>query len=50
MKIFKEEAGLIDEEEIWVCIHEEYMYTGKTLEDLANEMNAEWEHPKHLVG
>lgn len=48
MKIFKQEKGLISKEDCWVCIHDEYIYTAKTLEELIEILNTEWEHDKHL--
>lgn len=50
MKIFKEKAGVISKGECWVCIHDGYLYTAKTLEKLIEVLNTEWEHDKHLVG
>lgn len=50
MNIFKEKAGVISKEPIWVCIHEGYMYTADTLELLVIVLNTEWEHEQHMVG
>ena len=59
IEIFKEKAGVISEDEIWVCTCSEmtsvdsasgYMYTAKTLEQLIEILNTEWEDDKHLCG
>jgi len=50
MRIFKEKAGVISEEETWVCLCEGYLYTGSSLEDLIEVLNTEWKNDRHLVG
>ena len=50
MKIFKEKAGIMSKEPIWVCLHGPYMYTASTLKKLIHILNTEWENDKHLVG
>ena len=50
MNIFLEKAGVISQEEVWVCIHQCWFYTADTLEELSKVLNTEWEHDKHLVG
>ena len=50
MKIFKEEAGVISPEEVWICICEGYMYLEDTLELLVDLLNNEWKHDRHLIG
>ena len=50
MHIFSQEGGVISKEDCWVCIHNDYLYTGDTLEDLVLVLNNEWEDDKHLVG
>ena len=50
MTIFKEKAGVISKEPVWVCIHEEYMYLADTFWELLHILGTEWEHDKHLVG
>lgn len=50
MHIFYQEAEVISEEPVWVCIHECYLYTAPTLEALVVVLNTEWEHDKHLAG
>ena len=58
-RIYKEKAGVISENEIWVCSCTEkaspdsvagYMYTADTSEQLIMILNTEWEHDKHLIG
>ena len=49
-KIFKEKAGVISENECWVCICDTYLYTADTLEQLIEILNTEWEHDRHLCG
>lgn len=39
MKIFKEKAGIISENEVWVCIHNCYLYIADTLEKLIDILN-----------
>lgn len=48
MKIFKDDTSF--EYIAWVCICKEYMYIGKTLEELIHTINTEWEQDKHLIG
>lgn len=50
MRIFKEKAGVISPEEVWVCVCEGYLYVGDTLEELIEILNTEWKQDKHLVG
>ena len=50
MKIFKDTTRQIAPMDIWVCIHEGYLYIGETPDDLLWILANEWEHDKHLVG
>jgi hypothetical protein len=50
MNIYKEQAGVISDEETWVCMHDVYLYTADTLEQLIHILNTEWEHEKHYTG
>lgn len=49
MFIYLEKPGIISEEEVWVCSHEDYLYLADTLEELIEILNTEWEHDIHLV-
>lgn len=48
MHIFKEKPGVISKNEVWVCIHDSWIYIADTLEELVNILNTEWEADKHL--
>lgn len=50
MRIFKEKAGMISENEIWICIDSCWLYTGDTLFELLWCILKEWRSDKHLVG
>ncbi len=50
MKIFKEKAGVISKEPIWVCICDGHLYTATTLVELIGILNTEWKLDKHLAG
>ena len=50
MKIFKEKAGMISEDPIWVCMTVGYLYTADTLRALLWLMITEWKHDNHVVG
>ena len=49
MRIFQEEAGVISENPVWVCVCEGYLYIADTLESLIEVLNTEWKADKHLV-
>jgi len=49
MKIFKEKPGVISPNEVWCCIHENYLYTANTLLELVDILNNEWENDRHLI-
>jgi len=50
MNPFKEEAGVISPEEIWVYHSVGYMYNAPTFTELLSVIANEWKHDKHLVG
>jgi len=50
MNIFKEKAGDLSPEEVWVCICEGYIYIADTLEQLIEILNTEWKNERYLVG
>lgn len=50
MKIYKERAGVISENEAWCCLYDCYLYTADTLCKLIKIMITEWQDEKHLVG
>ena len=50
MKIYKEKPGIISKDEVWVCIHDDYLYTTDTLQELIEILNTEWEADKNFVG
>lgn len=49
MKIFKEKAGVISENEIWVCIHGFYLYTHKSFIGLIWTIITQWDNDKNLT-
>ncbi len=49
MHIFQEEAGVICDDRVWVCMHDEYIYTADTLEELVKVLNTEWEDDSNLA-
>lgn len=50
VKIFKEKAGIISKEPVWVCCWSEHMYIEDTLLKLFFLMIKEWKSDKHIVG
>jgi len=48
MHIFKQAAGVISKEDVYICIHEGWMYIGNTMDELILILNTEWEFDKHL--
>lgn len=49
LRLYKERAGLISENEVWCCAHEGYLYTADTLKELIKVLNDEWEDDRHLA-
>lgn len=49
MKIFREKAGVISKNPVWVCFHKEYMYFDDTLFGLFVEMIIHWNHESKYV-
>lgn len=49
MKIFKEKAGVISKEPVWVCLHDCYMYTGDTFIGLLWNMVKYWNDDKMMI-
>lgn len=50
MRIYKEQAGVISEGEVWVCMCDCFMYTADTLEELVDVLNTKWRHESQIVG
>lgn len=50
MKIFREKAGVISKEPVWVCIHGYYMYLGDNLPQLLWVMATQWNDDRNIVG
>jgi len=50
MKIYKEKAGIISEQSVWVCINNDYLYISENLLKLIWILLTEWNNDKHLVG
>ena len=50
MKIYKEKAGVISPEPVWVCIDDCYLYTADTLIMLLITIILGWKSDKYLVG
>ena len=48
--IYKEKAGVISENEVWVCNFNGYLYIADTLLELEAILKNEWESEKYLVG
>ena len=48
--IFKQEKDVISKEDVWVCFHKEYMYTGDTLLKLFKQIIFEFKNDRHLIG
>ncbi len=49
-KIYQEAAGVISKGKCWVCIAEDYLYTGDSFKKLIHILNTEWKRPHHYVG
>lgn len=50
MKIYREKAGVISEEPIWVFFDGTYMYEKTSLAALIWCIIKEWRQDKHLIG
>jgi len=50
MKIYKEKAGVISKNPVWVCTCDGYLYIANTIKKLIHILNTEWKNDKHLVG
>lgn len=50
MKVFKEKAGVISENPVWIMLHDGYIYTGDTLLKLLILVIREYKHDRHMVG
>lgn len=50
LKIFKQEAGVISEEPVWVCIESCWLYIDKSLFRLLVKVWKEWRNDRHIVG
>ena len=48
--IFKEKAGVISAESVWVAIIGDYMYISKTFLSLLKTIIKEWKNGSNLVG
>ena len=48
--IFKEKAGVISAESVWVAIIGDYMYISKTFLSLLKTIINEWKNGSNLVG
>ena len=48
--IFKEKAGVISAESVWVAIIGDYMYISKTFLSLLRTIIKEWKSDSNLVG
>jgi hypothetical protein len=47
---FKERAGIISPNELWICFKDEYMYDSPTLFGLIKQIITEYRDDKHLIG
>jgi hypothetical protein len=50
IKIFKEKAGVISGDPIWVAFEGPYMYLHSTFLGLLKLLITEWRNDRHLVG
>jgi len=50
MKMYKEAAGIISKEPVWVCIANSYLYTGDTFFQLLRVVFTKWNNDQYLVG
>lgn len=50
MKLFKEKAGVISENPVWVLIDGPYLYVRPTLMSLLCQVVIQWRDDRHLVG
>lgn len=48
MKIYREKAGIISPEPVWICFHKEYMYVGDTFAGLIKDMVVYWNNDRRL--
>jgi len=47
--LFREKAGIISKEAVWVLRHDEFMYVHETRRGLFWCVVTEWRDPKHMV-
>ncbi len=50
VKFLREDPGIISENECYMIIADEYLYSGDTVEECIWEVMLEWKNDKHLVG
>ena len=48
--LYKEKAGVISSNEIWIIFHSCWMYTGNSLIDVFKQFILEYKLDRHLVG
>jgi hypothetical protein len=50
MRVFKEKAGVISKESVWVCVDRYWLYIADTYLELLKMFITEHCNDKHLVG
>ena len=50
MKIFKEKAGILADDAVWVCMYPGYLHADARLIRLFWEVLTEYKSDKHLIG
>ena len=50
IKIYREQAGVISEKAVWVCIYDGYMVINDDLSDLFNYLANNWKNEQDLIG
>lgn len=50
LEIFKEKAGIISKDPVWVAIQSDYLYIAPTLFRLLWLLITEWKNDRHLIG
>lgn len=50
MKIYREKAGVISAEPLWIIYHKGYLYEGLSLFQVIFIFYTEYKNDKHLIG
>ena len=49
MRIFKEKAGILADEAVWVCMYDGYLHADASLIRLLWEVLTEYKRDKHII-